>query len=160
VRRLCRIEPTRDLPELLGWLREDDAASGVASAGGGAEARFGCCDGSALYRVTVHPERLSAWLAQTDVPPAVASLDVAILHGLILQAAGSPDGPADVVGYTAEAAQAVAAARGAQGRSAWLLRGVPLERVHALAAQGLRLPPKSTYFYPKVPSGLVINSLT
>ncbi len=43
--------------------------------------------------------------------------------------------------------------------SVWLLRGIPLADVYDVAAQGLTLPPKSTYFYPKVPSGLAINPL-
>ena len=48
-----------------------------------------------------------------------------------------------------------------QGKAgaAWLLRGIPLPTVYQLASQGLAMPPKSTYFYPKVPSGLTINVL-
>ena len=45
------------------------------------------------------------------------------------------------------------------GGSVWLLRGIPLADVYDVAAQGLTLPPKSTYFYPKVPSGLAIHPL-
>jgi len=41
---------------------------------------------------------------------------------------------------------------------ALLLRGLPLRQVYAMASTGQMLPPKSTYFYPKVPSGLVIHS--
>jgi uncharacterized protein (DUF1015 family) len=35
----------------------------------------------------------------------------------------------------------------------------PVERVQAVAASGESMPPKSTYFYPKVPTGLVFNRL-
>jgi uncharacterized protein (DUF1015 family) len=32
-----------------------------------------------------------------------------------------------------------------------------MEQIMAVAAGGNKMPPKSTYFYPKVLSGLVIN---
>jgi uncharacterized protein (DUF1015 family) len=36
----------------------------------------------------------------------------------------------------------------------------PVTRVHAVAASGESMPPKSTYFFPKVPTGLLFNPLT
>ena len=57
--------------------------------------------------------------------------------------------------YTGNFHEAVSAPVGA----VWLLRGIPLETVYQLAKQGVMMPPKSTYFYPKVPSGLTINLL-
>jgi uncharacterized protein (DUF1015 family) len=35
----------------------------------------------------------------------------------------------------------------------------PVERVHEVAAAGESMPPKSTYFFPKVPTGLLFNPL-
>ncbi len=139
----CSIEPASDLAAVLGWLREE-AAKG----------RFGYYDGQRLARVEVTAEALARWLMAPTVPLPIATLDVSILHGLILPRLGV-DGAG--VRYTADAAQALKAAQEAPGRSAWLLRGIPLTQVYALAAQGMTLAPKSTYFYPKVPSGLAIN---
>jgi uncharacterized protein (DUF1015 family) len=34
-----------------------------------------------------------------------------------------------------------------------------VEQVQEVAAAGENMPPKSTYFFPKVPTGLVFNSL-
>ena len=42
---------------------------------------------------------------------------------------------------------------------AFLLRPTPVEQVRAVAAAGETMPPKSTYFYPKIPTGLVFNPL-
>jgi uncharacterized protein (DUF1015 family) len=39
----------------------------------------------------------------------------------------------------------------------FILNPVKVEEMVAVASLGYRLPPKSTYFYPKVLSGLVIN---
>ena len=35
----------------------------------------------------------------------------------------------------------------------------PIEHVQAVAAEGESMPPKSTYFFPKVPTGLVFSPL-
>jgi uncharacterized protein (DUF1015 family) len=39
------------------------------------------------------------------------------------------------------------------------MRPVPVERVLELAEAGERMPQKSTFFYPKVPTGLVFSLL-
>jgi len=43
--------------------------------------------------------------------------------------------------------------------AAFLLRPLPVASLQVVAKEGERMPPKSTYFYPKVLSGLVINPL-
>ena len=47
---------------------------------------------------------------------------------------------------------------GAQ-QAAILLKPFPLEPFRQIVSAGNRLPPKSTFFYPKLPTGLVINQL-
>lgn len=42
---------------------------------------------------------------------------------------------------------------------AFLLPPTPTEAVEEVAQRGEKMPPKSTYFYPKIPSGLAIYSL-
>jgi uncharacterized protein (DUF1015 family) len=37
---------------------------------------------------------------------------------------------------------------------------VPVEQVQAVAAAGENMPPKSTFFAPKVPTGLVFHPLS
>ena len=63
------------------------------------------------------------------------------------------------IGYTASAAQALAALD--EGvHAAFLMRPTPVEQVRAVAAAGETMPPKSTYFFPKVPTGIVFNPLS
>ena len=90
------------------------------------------------------------------VPLPLAKLDVSLLHSLILPDLGVPQ---TAVRYHASIPEVTRAVDRREAGSAWLLRGIPLTQVHALAVQRFTLPPKSTYFYPKVPSGLVINPL-
>lgn len=44
--------------------------------------------------------------------------------------------------------------------AAFILRATPIEQVRAVANAGENMPPKSTYFYPKIPTGIVFNPLT
>ena len=43
---------------------------------------------------------------------------------------------------------------------AFLLRATPVEQVREVAQAGATMPPKSTYFYPKLLTGLLFNPLT
>jgi len=42
----------------------------------------------------------------------------------------------------------------------FILRSPSLETVFSFASRGYLLPQKSTYFYPKLPSGLVIRRIS
>ena len=44
--------------------------------------------------------------------------------------------------------------------AAFLLRSTPVAQVREVAAAGETMPPKSTYFFPKVPTGIVFNPLS
>ncbi len=63
------------------------------------------------------------------------------------------------VRYTASAEQAAAAVDRGEVQGALFLNPTPVEDVLMLAQHGVRLPQKSTYFYPKVPTGLVMHNL-
>ncbi len=146
VRELCLVEPAGHLDGLAQWL--SDARQ---------EGRFGWYDGRALSRVAVTDAALAQWRKAPTVAPALATLDVSLLHGLILPRLGVAAGS---IRYTASSADALAAVDRGEGTGAWLLRRMPLAEVFALASKGFTLPPKSTYFYPKVLSGLTINPRT
>lgn len=62
-----------------------------------------------------------------------------------------------VIEYDHDTDRAITAA--VAGTSALLLRPVEPDTLKRVADAGTRLPPKTTYFYPKVPAGLVIRTL-
>jgi uncharacterized protein (DUF1015 family) len=62
-------------------------------------------------------------------------------------------------GYAPDVDQALAAVDSGAYDAAFLLRPTPIAQVRDIAAAGVNMPPKSTYFFPKVPTGLVINPL-
>jgi uncharacterized protein (DUF1015 family) len=90
-------------------------------------------------------------------------LDTAVLEALILKGAlGMTDESIDHLdglGYARDFAQALELIDSAEYDAAFFMAPTPVERIQAVAATGESMPPKSTYFYPKVPTGLLFNPL-
>ena len=63
----------------------------------------------------------------------------------------------DGIRYTARVAEATALVDGGDGDVAFLLRAPRVEEVFAVARRGERMPPKSTFFFPKPLSGLLFH---
>jgi uncharacterized protein (DUF1015 family) len=101
-------------------------------------------------------------LLSSGFSPELARLDVAILHRLVIEeimgikATGEAD---DSIRYTRDEAQGLAKVASGEAHVALFLRPPRVEQVQAVAMAGERMPQKSTYFYPKVLSGLVISPL-
>lgn len=153
---LCELEAIEGQAESLGWLQKQDKPG-----------RFVVFDGRRWVRLSLKSEAMARWLMAPPMPLVLASFDVSILHGLLLPRLGlEPSQPsqasADGTGiqYAADFAKAAELVKAGANRMAWFLRGIPLEQVFAVSAQGVTLSQKSTYFYPKVPSGLVINAFS
>ncbi len=90
-------------------------------------------------------------------------LDTAVLEALILKGAlGLTDADIDHLnglGYARDFAQAIQMVQDAAYDAAFFMAPTPIERVQEVAAAGESMPPKSTYFFPKVPTGLLFNEL-
>ena len=63
------------------------------------------------------------------------------------------------VGYTPYAEEAVAAVDRGEAEAAFLVRAPSVEQVAAFAARGETMPQKSTFFFPKLTSGLLLYPL-
>jgi uncharacterized protein (DUF1015 family) len=102
--------------------------------------------------------------AMPDASEAYRHLDAAILETLILR--GSLGMTADDIaakrdlGYAKGVDAALKALDGGDYQAAFILRPTPIEQVRAVAAAGETMPPKSTYFFPKLLTGLVFNPLS
>ncbi len=96
-------------------------------------------------------------------PEAWKRLDVSVLqYGVLAHVFGIDDAAlkaGGAVSYTQDAAEAAAAVRSGAARAAFLLNGTRIDQVLDVADAGGRMPQKSTYFYPKLPTGLVLNWL-
>ena len=88
-------------------------------------------------------------------------LDVAVLHTVVIERAlGVPvDRLAAHVAFTPDATVAEAALNRGEAQLAAFLARPSLSDLLAIADAADPLPPKSTYFQPKAPAGLVIHDL-
>jgi uncharacterized protein (DUF1015 family) len=64
-----------------------------------------------------------------------------------------------VRGYTADAASVPAQVDGKKYQIALLLKPTPLKALQELGKHGEVMPQKSTYFFPKLATGMVMYSL-
>jgi uncharacterized protein (DUF1015 family) len=89
--------------------------------------------------------------------PSLRALDTFFLHHAVLgPLLGVPDA---AVSYVHSQAEAEAAVTAGACRLAVLMRATPVEQIVDVAEAGESMPAKSTFFHPKLPSGLVIHPL-
>ena len=89
-------------------------------------------------------------------------LDVAILQRYLLDEVIQPKfagGKEIAKGYTADPFEVAPKVGGAQYQAALLLKSTPLGALEQLAAHGEVMPQKSTFFFPKLATGMMINPL-
>ncbi len=101
--------------------------------------------------------------AQGDKPEPYRRLDTALLEALLLRGAlgMSEDDIArqDGLAYAKRTDHAVEAVESGSVEAAFFMSATPVELVQEVAEAGESMPPKSTFFYPKIPTGLVFNPL-
>jgi uncharacterized protein (DUF1015 family) len=100
----------------------------------------------------------------SDYSEPYRRLDAAILERVFLTGAaglGADDIAAKRrIGYTPDAGEAIAQLRAGDYDAAFFLGPTPVELVREVAAAGETMPPKSTYFFPKLLTGIVFNPLS
>jgi uncharacterized protein (DUF1015 family) len=89
----------------------------------------------------------------TEIPEALAALDVSLLHELII---GKLLHSGDII-YEMDIDRCLNLVRSGQFEAAFFLNPTEVGEVENVALASLRMPPKSTYFYPKLLTGLVLN---
>jgi uncharacterized protein (DUF1015 family) len=94
---------------------------------------------------------------------AYRELDTGVLETLVLKnALGlSDDDISHFNGlfYARDTAEALAKVSSGEFEAAFLMRPTPVDQVRDIAAAGENMPPKSTFFYPKLLTGLLLNPL-
>ncbi len=114
-----------------------------------------------FWMASLKPTLKAAQVVPDDIPVEVKELDVALLHTVVLR---------DILGISAEAQEkklnldyvkvadeAVAAVREGKAQLSFILNATRLDEIRSAARAGHVMPQKSTYFYPKLLSGLVFN---
>ena len=86
-------------------------------------------------------------------------LDVTLVQETLIKEMFQVETLADHMSYTAYADDAVAHVKGKTDSVALLMNPTPVEQVLEVAMAGSTMPQKSTYFYPKMATGFVLNLL-
>ena len=98
-----------------------------------------------------------------DAPASWRSLDAAVLEAAVLRGILNIDqqsaATAGSLAFTHDGDEALRLVASGACDIAFLLSAAPIEQVLSMAEAGERMPQKSTYFYPKLPAGLVMNPL-
>lgn len=106
----------------------------------------------AYVLLSLRPEHRSR-----TVTSARDRLDVSILHAQILSRLTASDPSEDAILYTKDDDEALDWVRQGTAEAALLLNPTKVSEVQAVAAAGERMPHKSTYFFPKPLTGLVMS---
>jgi uncharacterized protein (DUF1015 family) len=114
------------------------------------------------YLLTLKDQAI-ADAALPDKPEPYRRLDTAVLEAIVLKGAlgMTEDDISHLNGlaYSKNFEDAASAVESGRVDAGFFMRGTPADGVREVAESGESMPPKSTYFYPKIPTGLVFNLL-
>jgi uncharacterized protein (DUF1015 family) len=117
-----------------------------------------------LYLLSLKPTISVNDLVADDQPREVKDLDVTVLHAAVLRGILGISYEAQEqkrhLGYVREASEACEMVSNGQAQLAFLMNPTRIQEVRSVAKAGHTMPQKSTYFYPKLPSGLVLNIMS
>jgi uncharacterized protein (DUF1015 family) len=124
-----------------------------------------------VFAVRVPGRPRTTWFALKPIvdlsalgPPALRKLDVTVLHRVLLgPLLGIDDAAladqASPLSYTRDTGEALARVAAGEAQVAFLMNPVKVDDVLAACEAGVVLPQKSTYFHPKLATGLVMYGL-
>jgi uncharacterized protein (DUF1015 family) len=124
---------------------------------------FYCKDAASVYVLTAKRDVVSSMLEQKGTPLPLRTLDVVVLDQLVLRGLlGLSDqflANERNISFMNDFAEALDAVKSCRFDAGFFINHTRIEQVREVASAGLIMPHKSTYFYPKVISGLVVNPL-
>ncbi|HPE94605.1 MAG TPA: DUF1015 domain-containing protein [Bacillota bacterium] len=143
----------------------------AAVSGDAVQALEGCGDAAGCYIFCAKDGKYLLRLRDDSVmqkllpgkSEAYATLDVTILHTLILEGILGIDREDMALGkslaYTRDMNEALEAPYNGGGEMSFILNATKVSQIKDVSLAGEKMPQKSTYFYPKPVTGLVINDL-
>ena len=137
----------------------DTAAFLAALRAPGRERRIGCAiAGAGHYWLLSFDDRVTSGLPLSN---PLRALDVTVLHEVILMKffGLSTELQKQALSYTIDEEEALRGVAERHFQAAFLLNATPFEQVVAVCEQGETMSQKSTYFYPKLLTGLVFYQL-
>ncbi|MFH1846950.1 MAG: DUF1015 domain-containing protein [Candidatus Omnitrophota bacterium] len=141
------VEEYSGLSELMGRLEkeiDDDHA-------------FGYFDGKQHYFAKAKDKDKLLGIIKEEKTFAWKNLDVSMLHAVVFNNLLSIDEAEGNISYARDPETAEQFVKSGEYKTAFFLNPTRVEQLKAVAESGEMMPQKSTYFYPKLLTGLVIN---
>lgn len=117
--------------------------------------------GEGIHILRLKPDYSILSNIRPGTPPAVAELDVTILHKLVFEALLDLEEPKLVqeerITFVSKPTEALDEVKSGEYSAAFFLRPTKIDQVWNIATSGYKMPQKSTNFYPKLTTGLVFN---
>lgn len=123
---------------------------------------FGYFDGQ-IYRLLTLKSDVSNIEDLKDIKASLRQLDVTVLHTLILENLLGIDkeNMANQINltYTRDSSEAINSVNSGKANCCFILNPTRITEIADVAEDGEKMPQKSTYFYPKLITGLVMNKI-
>ncbi len=124
---------------------------------------FGLLAGGRLAYLSLRKDAPLQNIRALDGPAVLRELDVSVLHAVVLEVLLGIDRGAQEkqthLRYVKDTRAALAEAARADTQAVFLMNPTPVAQVRAVSDAGEVMPQKSTFFYPKLASGLVLNPI-
>jgi len=118
--------------------------------------------GNKVWRVKLKPG-IREKVLERQMHRSLAQLDVTVLNFLIFEKILGLDAKAqddqETCKYSSKIPDVLAALKRREASMAFILNPTRIEQVQEVASTGFIMPRKSTYFYPKVMTGLIFNPI-
>jgi uncharacterized protein (DUF1015 family) len=116
--------------------------------------------GSNLLLLTLRDFAIASKLMPYFHSETYKKMDVSVVDHIILEELlGLSPGEETRIAYDYDRREVVRMVEAGEFQMAFIIKPVKPEIIKDIADQGDRMPRKSTYFYPKLPSGLLVHSL-
>lgn len=129
----------------------------------GKKACFGMASQGRRFIMELKPEFDPFKLIDLDLPDAVKQLDYTLLHYLVFdQLLGLPydeQRSSSEIVYEKDYSKAIASVNKGEAALSFIVQEVSVPDFIAVCHSGAKMPPKSTYFYPKVNCGMAMAEL-
>jgi uncharacterized protein (DUF1015 family) len=153
----CVLKPSQIEPDLVGRRARRLAESS------GDEPEFLMIrhEDQRLLRLRLRSRQVAHDLLDEAIAPQVRELDVTVLHRVLLEQVLSipPDDPDGLISYPPVPEDLTRQVLDGRVSLGLFMRNPRIEQVLSVADAGAYMPQKSTYFFPKVPAGLVMYDL-
>lgn len=116
-----------------------------------------------FYLLLAKPATVSSYLAHLEIPEVLHGLDVVVLDKIVLRhllgLSETSLANENNINFKHDFLDALLKVQSGEYEAGFFINPTRIEQVQDVATAGLIMPHKSTYFYPKVGSGLVVNPL-